>query len=142
MSNQSSNNHKRWVPTYHFATFGLLFACLVMAVLSFFEMEGCGWMLPTWRVLLTLSLVSVAFHARAFALKVQDRAIRAEENLRYFQLSGKRLDPNVRLRQLIALRFASDAEFVTLADRAVAEKLEPAAIKAAIQNWRADRHRA
>lgn len=142
MKEQSFKSHTQWVPSYHFATFAVLLACLVISVLMFFDMSGCPWLLPTWMVLSTLSLVSVAFHARAFALKVQDRAIRAEESLRYFILSGKRIDPNLRLRQYIALRFASDAEFVALADRAAAEKLEPAAIKAAIQNWRADRHRA
>lgn len=142
MKQQSAKNHKRFVPVYHFGTFGVMAACLVIGILSFCDMSGCAWLMPTWMVLTTLSLLSIALHTRMFALKVQDRAIRAEENLRYFMLSGKRLDPNVRLRQLIALRFASDAEFVALADRAVAEKMEPAAIKAAIQNWRADHHRA
>jgi Family of unknown function (DUF6526) len=142
MKEQSFKNHTRMVPSFHYVTFGLLAACLVIGVLMFFDMSGCTWLLPVWMVLMVLNVMSVAFHARAFALKVQDRAIRAEESLRYFVLSGKRIDPNLRLRQYIALRFASDAEFVALADRAAAEKLEPAAIKAAIQNWRADHHRA
>ena len=76
-----------------------------------------------------------------FALKAQDRAIRAEENLRHFALTGKLLDPRLDMRQVIALRFASDAEFVALARRAAADTLTPDAIKQAIQNWRADTYR-
>jgi hypothetical protein len=79
---------------------------------------------------------------RLFPLRVQDRAIRAEENLRHFILCGKPLDPQLTLRQIIALRFASDEELVKLAKRAVDEALNNDEIKRAITNWRADHHRA
>ena len=52
---------------------------------------------------------------RAFPLAVQDRAIRAEENLRYFSLTGKLLDKGLTMSQIIALRFADDNEFVEFA---------------------------
>src|SRR5436190_1839451 len=74
-------------------------------------------LLPYLFVLAVLTLVSVSFHCRSFALKAQDRAIRAEENLRYFILTGKRLNQDLSLNQIIALRFSSDEEFVSLADR-------------------------
>lgn len=82
-----------------------------------------------------------AYYARTFALKAQDRAIRAEENLRHYVLTGKLLDPRLDVRQVIALRFASDAEFVALAARAAEESMKPDDIKRAITNWRADLHR-
>jgi hypothetical protein len=72
---------------------------------------------------------------------VQDRAIRAEEKLRYFVLTGKPLDSRLRMGQIIALRFASDEELPTLARRAAEESLTPAQIKQAIQHWRADLRR-
>jgi hypothetical protein len=78
---------------------------------------------------------------RMYALKAQDRAIRAEENLRHFALTGKLFDPRIEIRQAIALRFAPDEEFVPLARRAADEGLTPDAIKQAVKNWRADTYR-
>jgi hypothetical protein len=92
-------------------------------------------------LVLTLCLMVTAFLARIFALKAQDRAIRAEENLRCFVLTGKLLDPRLTVRQAVALRFASDAEFVALAARAAGESLTADQIKQAIKAWRADEYR-
>ena len=90
---------------------------------------------------LTVSTLIVGFFARTFALKAQDRAIRAEENLRHFAAAGRLLDPKLSMKQIIALRFASDGEFVELAKKAANTSMEPDAIKQAIKNWRADWHR-
>ena len=80
--------------------------------------------------------------SRMFTLKVQDRAIRAEENLRHYVLTGKLLDSRLQPSQIVALRFASDAEFVELSRRAAEENLPSLTIKQAIRNWRGDFHRA
>ena len=76
------------------------------------------------------------------ALRAQDRAIRAEENFRHFILTGKPFPPGIRMAQIVALRFAPDEEFPELTARAVSEKLGGKAIKEAINNWKADHHRA
>ena len=76
-----------------------------------------------------------------FPLRAQDRAIRAEERLRYFILTQKTLPENLRISQIIALRFADDAEFPGLVDRAVKEGMSAKEIKAAIQNWKGDYYR-
>ena len=89
-------------------------------------------------VALTVAALIVMFLARIFALKAQDRAIRAEENLRHFALTGKLLDSRLTLRQIIGLRFAADGEFVSLAQKAADEKLSEDAIKRAIRQWRPD----
>ena len=81
------------------------------------------------------------FRSRGFALKAQDRAIRAEENLRHYVLTGKLLDKQLRMGQIIALRFASDEELPALAQKAAEENLSNKQIKAAIRNWRADTYR-
>ena len=78
---------------------------------------------------------------RIFALKAQDRAIRAEENLRHFVLTGKLLPASLRIGQIVALRFASDDEFATLAVKAAAENLTGKQIKQSITNWKADTYR-
>jgi hypothetical protein len=82
------------------------------------------------------------WYIRSFPLKAQDRAIRAEENLRHYVLTGKLLDSRLRISQVIALRFASDDEFVALAKKAAEEGLNNDAIKREIRTWRADHHRA
>jgi len=92
-------------------------------------------------VVLSFCALFIAGHARIYALKAQDRAIRAEENLRHFVLAGSLLDPRLGVKQIVALRFASDEEFVDLARRAAEENLEPDAIKRAIRNWRPDHYR-
>ena len=89
----------------------------------------------------SLLLLLVAAYARLFPLKAQDRAIKAEENLRYFSMTGKLLPKELRVSQIIALRFASDEEFIALVERAVKENMKSKEIKQAIQHWRADHYR-
>ncbi len=79
---------------------------------------------------------------RSFPLRVQDRAIRAEENLRYFSMTGKLLEKKLTMSQIIALRFAGDSEFIALVDQALQNNWTNKEIKQAIKNWRADNHRA
>jgi hypothetical protein len=95
---------------------------------------------------IVLLLISVLFTIiimiiRSYPLKAQDRAILAEEGLRHFILSGKRLNTSLTRSQIFALRFASDAEFPTLCEKAASEKLSNDAIKKAIVSWRGDHFR-
>jgi hypothetical protein len=92
-------------------------------------------------VLVAFILLSLYIHSRVFALKAQDRAIRAEESLRYFILTGKPLDHRLTLGQIIALRFASDEEMPALAEKAVTHGLSNDDIKKQIRVWRMDVHR-
>ena len=87
---------------------------------------------------MALCAMVVALFARIFSLKAQDRAIRAEENLRHFALSGKLFDKRLTLDQVIGLRFASDGELVELSRKAAAESMSRDAIKKSIKSWRAD----
>jgi hypothetical protein len=92
--------------------------------------------------LISLCLLSLFFYSRQFAIKAQDRAIRAEENFRHYLLTGKPLDSKLTMRQIIGLRFASDEEFPELAKKAIADGMGEEDIKKAIKNWRADYYRA
>lgn len=147
METQNVNNHTRWVPLYHFVTFGLLLVLLIASAALFFMPKFVvndrpHLIITVGFFLFGIALVLTTYFARNFALKVQDRAIRAEENLRYFILTGKRMDQRITMKQIIALRFASDDEFGELVDKAAAEGLSPGAIKKSIKTWRADNFRA
>lgn len=143
MAEQNFKNHTRLVPLFHYAAFSLVLFALVITCIHFFKAVGAGSgrLYAAAMVALVLSVVLALWYARSFALRAQDRAIRAEENFRHFILTGKPLDKNLRMSQIVALRFAGDDEFAALAKRAVEEKLGNKQIKEAVQNWRADYNR-
>jgi hypothetical protein len=139
---QNFKNHMQLVPSYHFVTLAILLMLLIGAIYNITVSTEPTRLFAWLFLLLVFAVVSVALHSRTFALKVQDRAIRAEENFRYFILTNKRLPQNITIHQLIALRFASDEELAELVEKTVKEKLSPKDIKQSIKNWKADHHRA
>lgn len=141
MSVQNYRNHKRIVFLYHGLTLISILALLTGSLVNLIHASKDALYSASLLVLVSLILMSLYAYVRLFPLRVQDRAIRAEENLRHFILSGKPLDPQLTMKQIIALRFASDQELVGLAKRAVDEALNNDEIKRAITNWRADHHR-
>ncbi len=78
---------------------------------------------------------------REYGTKNQDRIIRFEEGFRHYVLTGKQIDPALNVKQLVALRFAPDEEFVDLCKKAVKTNMTPEMIKKAIVNRRADHQR-
>ena len=143
MTPQTYANHRRYVPMFHGVLFGLLVLTLIGSLVNLYELLGDHQRQysASLIVVLIVCVILLFFFCRIFALKAQDRAIRAEENLRHFALTGKLLDPRLTMRQVIGLRFAPDDEFAELAVRAVQEQLSEDAIKRAVKNWRADTHR-
>jgi len=141
MKTQNFSNHSRLVAGWHGLTFFTMLAFWIGSFVNLAHAEGAA--------LYSASLLSVAgfiflclfAFVRIFALKAQDRAIRAEENLRYFALTGKLLPATLQIGQIIALRFAADEEFVALAVKAAAENLSSKEIKQSINNWKADTYR-
>jgi polyferredoxin len=139
MKEQSFTNHTQIVYRYYIFT-GLpilILAGLGIAKLFTRSEQNAGIII----LLTSWILLTMLFRSRGFALKAQDRAIRAEESLRYFILTGKRLNQGITMQQIIALRFASDEEFPTLAERAATEQLSNKEIKKAIRKWRSDHYR-
>lgn len=142
MKEQSFKNHGRYVFMFHIVTYAAITAVIIGSVVNLANSSKENLYSASLLVVVSLILASLAWFGRLFALKVQDRAIRAEENFRHFILTGKPLDNRLRMRQIIALRFAPDEEFAILCQQAADKNLKGADIKKAIQNWRADHHRA
>jgi hypothetical protein len=138
---QDYKTHRRIVPGFHMVTSLLALSIFVGGLIQCF----CDCPRNLFSGLLFavtgLTMIFIAFYARQFATKVQDRAIRAEENFRHFILAGKPLDSRLKPSQIVALRFASDAEFPALAMKAAEQNIKNDDIKKLIQVWRADHHR-
>lgn len=142
MKEQNFRNHIRYVFGYHVVSFAAILALLIGSFINLSHSAKENLYSASLICLIAVILVLVFWYMRSFALRVQDRAIRAEEKLRYYILTGKSLPAELRMGQIIALRFASDEEFPDLTQRAVAEKLSGNDIKQAIRNWRPDFYRA
>jgi cell division protein FtsL len=144
MAEQNFANHVRWVPGFHY------FVMPVMAL-------NFGWSIYRWKVagfsldafisvLTAAALLLLMSYARTFALTVQNRVIRLEERIRLERLLPEDLKPRVgefTSGQLVAMRFACDAELPALARKVLTDKIETGkTIKQMVRNWRADYLRA
>jgi Family of unknown function (DUF6526) len=143
MPEQSYANHRRTLPLYHFVLLPLLLLTLIGSIVNLTQSLGDHERIYSAALIVAMSIAGIltAFFARIFALKAQDRAIRAEEHLRHLAIAGKPLDPRLSALQVVALRFAGDGELVTLAQRAAKENMKPDDIKRAIKQWKADDYR-
>lgn len=144
MSQQNYNNHKKYYPPHHF----ILLPLLAMAAGTGFyrsyvaDTDNTSWLLFG---ITSLFILYVAVMMRQhYALGNQNRIVRLEFRLRYFELYGKNskeAEQQLSFGQIAALRFASDEEFKTLLEKAISEKLSPGDIKKAILHWEADHMR-
>jgi hypothetical protein len=135
---QNFSNHTRLDPPYHFVLLTLLLIAVGLAVYMVIRQVNVA---NLWALVVSLALLLTAFKARNYPLKVQDRIIRLEERLRLEAVlpqSQKHEIGALTEPQLIALRFASDAELTALVDAAVTKKLASKEIKQSIKNWRPD----
>ena len=89
-------------------------------------------------LLLCLAVVGLVLMIRRYATRLQDRIIRLEMRMRLAALGREHDMARLSTRQLVALRFASDAELAALAERAVRENMTPDQIKRAVTNWQPD----
>lgn len=141
MQEQNFKNHTRIHPVYHYITIPALLALLIGSIVNLANSSAQNIYSASLLVLVSFILIIIYWFTRSFALKAQDRAIRAEENFRHFILSGKPFNSSITTGQIIALRFAGDDEFLQLAQKAANEHLSPKEIKMLVKNWRADYHR-
>ena len=136
---QSLQNHARMIPAYHYFVFG---AFTINLALSIANLASAPSFTTVAGVLTAAALIVLAFYARVFALKAQDRVIRLEMRLRMRDLLPADLQPRIRdftADQLVAMRFASDAELPGLAARVLAGNVhDKKTIKGMIKDWQGD----
>lgn len=143
MAQQNFKNHRRLSVGFHFILLPVILAVIIGSGINLREAmrEDDGVYSASLILAMSFIVFVIAFFARGFALKAQDRAIRSEENLRYFAITGKLMDNALTMPQIIALRFAPNNELMDLAHEAVQKRLCANDIKKAIKNWKEDHNR-
>lgn len=140
---QNFENHVRLVPAFHFVVLPILLLNFIWSVERVIHGVSFGTIVS---LLVAIALLLLAFTARMFALTVQDRVIRLEMRLRMHEVLPQDLRgriPEFTVSQLVALRFASDAELPVLARKVLDEKLtDRKAIKRLVRDWQPDLLRA
>ncbi len=139
---QNYSNHARFLPPYHFVVLPIVAINAIIALIMLARAPSLG---TFWAALVALAIAGGFVLTRWMALRVQDRVIRLEEQLRLNRLlPGRHEDiESLSMEQLIALRFASDQEVPHLLDRILSGEIRTKhEIKLAVQHWRPDHHRA
>lgn len=138
---QTFKNHARFDPPFHFFLGPIL---LTNIVLSFY-ITVRDWPAHSrshlWWIVMSFAWFLIAAKARSYALAAQDRTIRLEERIRFAALlaPSEAAQANaLGMKQVVALRFASDAELPALVRRTIAENLTAKQIKESIVTWRPD----
>jgi hypothetical protein len=144
MADQSFKNHTKFVPAFHFFVLPVLVINFGTQLYLWIKL---GFMpLQFFPVLLAAALFLGILYGRIFALSIQDRVIRLEEQLRYERVLPEELRwraDELTVAQFVSLRFASDDELPLLMRKVLDEKLsERKTIKKLIKNWKPDNLRA
>jgi hypothetical protein len=144
MAEQNYSNHAKYYFPHHFIFYPV--SAILAGICMYFATEHperkAEWYMMAAVVLL---IAWLSFMMRQhYALIPQNRIIRLEMRLRYFQLYGKRFEPlemRLRFKQIAALRFASDEQLPLLLERTLQENLSARSIKKLITDWQADQMR-
>ena len=136
---QSYASHRRYLPAHHFIAQPIVIAWFFYQVGRFLDLRTFD---AAMMMLLGLGLVVFTFTSRLMSLTAQNRVIRLEERLRLMRLmpaeEHARID-DLKTRQLVGLRFASDSEVVDLARRCLSGELDSAsAVKKEVKVWKPD----
>ncbi len=139
---QGYATHRRWDPWYHFFAFSVVSISFFVALWMFVKSLSGGFSVSlAWNLIAWVAAIVLTLRIRIYPLKLQDRIIRLEERLRLAALLDEPLKSRIgelEVRQLVGLRFASDAEIPGLVKVALDEKLSGEEIKKRIQTWRPD----
>lgn len=139
MKKQDYAHHHMYYAPHHFVLLPLLGFLMILGFWKGYQSGELAWSLFGLATFCTLYLTLML--RQHYALGNQNRIVRLEFRLRYFELTGssaKEVEPQLHFGQIAALRFADDQEFLPLLQATLSEKLSPDEIKKRIQNWQAD----
>jgi hypothetical protein len=136
---QTYKNHARFYPPFHFFVLPVLALNALNEIRHVVQNPSLH---TAWTLVVAIALATLALAARLMALTVQDRVIRLEMRHRLGQCLPADLQARIgdlTRQQLIALRFASDAELADLVREVLAGKLASSKeIKLRVKNWQPD----
>ena len=139
---QDFKNHVRYHPIYHFGMIPLGAILVAMSIYLAYDskdlIQGLFYLIASVLLFLTMLM------SRINALAVQNRVVRLEIRVRYFQLTGlnfQEKEAQLTLSQIIALNFEGNEEFLELLEKTIAEKLTSPEIKKRVKNWQTDYYR-
>ena len=136
---QNYSTHVRWHPPYHFILFPILLIHFIWTIVRLIQYPDLD---HAEQLLLSIGLLLMLLLIRVNPLRVQDRLIRFEEQLRYQRVLPPDLAAKagaLPIRFVVALRFASDQELAELVRQALDRKFaKPDEVKKAIREWRGD----
>jgi hypothetical protein len=141
MPNSSQNyaNHRRIFPLFHFFAFPIVSLNILVLLITLLRHPALG---DVWPLVFAIGVAAGFLACRASILTVQDRLIGLEMRLRLTAVLQPELSmriPELRLRHLVGLRFAGDAELPLLVKRCLDGELRTAdQVKREIREWRPD----
>ena len=141
MANQQYKNHTRYYIPHHFVFYPVIIILFVICIKNYFARQPGN---DIWLMMAALVFVigALSFMLRQhYALNNQNRIVRLEMRLRYYQLTQRSFNPiekQLSFNQLAALRFAGDEELLPLIEKTLAGKLSPNAIKKLVKDWQED----
>ncbi|MBE7174143.1 MAG: hypothetical protein INR73_26445 [Williamsia sp.] len=141
MKTQNFQNHIRFYPLHHFILLPLLIILFIASVVCIFRFPDRSFEFAALALIFFLILWVAVMLRQHYALSNQNRIVRLEMRLRYYQLTRQRFEPieqQLTFNQLAALRFASDEELTGLINRALKENLSPKEIKQSVKDWQPD----
>ena len=144
MKNQNYQNHKKFYPPHHFIYLPLLFILQILGIWKIFKDETNQLIWILFSVIIFLFIYLAFMLRQHYALGNQNRIVRLEFRLRYFELFGKssdEIETRLSFGQLAALRFAYDDEFKDLLEKSVAQNISADEIKKSITHWKPDNNR-
>lgn len=144
MKQQNFKNHARYYPLHHFIITPLTLIVLGWTITKSDFSTSESSLESIYQLLIAFILVLFPILARLYALKLQNRLILNEMRFRYFLLTGlpfSEKENQLKLGQIIALRFASDEELLDLMEKSIEKNLTPKEIKLQIKDWKGDYRR-